>query len=114
MEIDKSWLRIEIVVDWKLFLSIALSAWIIHLLPWCSFIQDASAVPVPAYVSVHRLEWGCKRVVGEDSGLNAIVHARFNDALTLRGLHVQGDLAGERGVGAATVHEEGAVEEAGV
>jgi hypothetical protein len=33
MELDESRLRIEIVVDWKLFLSIALSAWIIHLLP---------------------------------------------------------------------------------
>jgi hypothetical protein len=46
--------------------------------------------------------------------LDAVVHEDFDDALAFRGLHVQDDLAAERGVDAAAVHEEGAVEEAGV
>jgi len=32
MDSDKSWLRIEVVVDWKLFLSIALGAIVLRLL----------------------------------------------------------------------------------
>ena len=44
MGVDKSWLRIEIVVDWKLFLSIALSAWIIHLQPIVQFHPEQDAV----------------------------------------------------------------------
>ena len=32
MDYGKSWLRIEIVVDWKLLLSLALSALVLHRL----------------------------------------------------------------------------------
>lgn len=32
MDYNRSWLRIEIVIDWKLFLSITLGAVIRHLL----------------------------------------------------------------------------------